>query len=44
MSGDVVVLLTAIAVLVAAVAGAISVAWWLWERGGERQPSRDREG
>ena len=30
MSGDVVVLVTAIGVLVIALAGAVLVTWWIW--------------
>lgn len=32
MSGDVVVTLTAIGVLVVALAGAVGISFWLWER------------
>jgi len=33
MSGELVVLATAIGVLAVALASAVAVAWWLWEAG-----------
>ena len=36
MSGDTVVLVTAIAVLVIALIGAALISWWVWQEGRDR--------